>query len=590
VDGPRDAPDIDRSSSRLPQRRGYRADGRSSRQDVVHDGDPSAVKSCAGNEGAVDVPVALLGPQSDLRARVPHTANGTLAGLEAQHACDAPGDLRRLIESSVRMAARVQRDRHHAVHDAMPSQRMDRAREQHAQDTTDGQLAAVFEQLDEVVHWKCVGVRGQAPLDRVRTRLQSARIGRKDRLAAGTEIEAGPLAGPAAEDAAWRQQPPADGIETLVNLKSSHWLTVAHGALNTAGDRNGEHPRSTRRRQPAFLTQNAGFTMSPNDLDRLGEIRADWTLEEVRALFALPFNDLLFHAQRVHRQNFDPNRVQVSTLLSIKTGGCPEDCAYCPQSVRYETTVGRDDLMDLGDVVDAARAAQEGGATRFCMGAAYRNPKPKQLERIKEMVREVRALGLETCATLGMLTPEQARELKDAGLDYYNHNLDTSEAFYGEIVTTRTYQDRLDTLAAVRAAGMSVCCGGILGMGETELDRAQLLHTLATLPQHPESVPINQLVQVEGTPLDGLPPLDPLDLVRTIATARLLMPRSYVRLSAGRTDMSEAVQALCFLAGANSIFYGERLLTTPNPGRTRDDELFARLGLQPETGAAERVT
>ena len=326
--------------------------------------------------------------------------------------------------------------------------------------------------------------------------------------------------------------------------------------------------------------------MLPIDLDRLGEVRTDWTLDEARAIFGLSFNDLLFHAQRVHRQNFDPNRVQVSTLLSIKTGGCPEDCAYCPQSVRYETTVGRDDLMDLGDVVDAARAARKGGATRFCMGAAYRNPKPKQLERIKEMVREVRALGLETCATLGMLTPEQALELKDAGLDYYNHNLDTSEAFYGEIITTRTYQDRLDTLAAVRAAGMNVCCGGILGMGETELDRAQLLHTLATMPQHPESVPINQLVQVEGTPLDGLPPLDPLDLVRTIATARLLMPRSYVRLSAGRTDMSEAVQALCFLAGANSIFYGERLLTTPNPGRTSDDELFARLGLQPETGAA----
>ena len=306
--------------------------------------------------------------------------------------------------------------------------------------------------------------------------------------------------------------------------------------------------------------------MSPKDLDHLGEVRTDWTLDEVRALFALPFNDLLFHAQPVHRRGFDPNRVQVSTLLSIKTGGCPEDCAYCPQSVRYETTVGRDDLMDLGDVVDAARAAREAGATRFCMGAAYRNPKPKQLERINEMVREVRALGLETCATLGMLTPEQALELKGAGLDYYNHNLDTSEAFYGEIITTRTYQDRLDTLAAVRAAGMNVCCGGILGMGETELDRAQLLHTLATLPQHPESVPINQLVQVEGTPLDGLPPLDPLDLVRTIATARLLMPRSYLRLSAGRTDMSEPVQALCFLAGANSIFYGDRLLTTPNPG------------------------
>jgi biotin synthase len=318
------------------------------------------------------------------------------------------------------------------------------------------------------------------------------------------------------------------------------------------------------------------------DLDRLGALRTDWTLEEARALYALPFNDLLFHAQRVHRGNFDPNRVQVSTLLSVKTGGCPEDCAYCPQSVRYDTAVEDEALMDLGAVVAAARAAREAGATRFCMGAAYRSPKPKQLERIKDMVREVNALGLETCATLGMLTPGQARELKDAGLDYYNHNLDTSEAFYGEVITTRSYQDRLDTLQAVRDAGLSVCCGGILGMGETEADRVQLLVTLATLPQHPESVPINQLVQVEGTPLHGRPALDPLDLVRTIATARLLMPRSYLRLSAGRTEMSEAVQALCFLAGANSIFYGERLLTTPNPGRSRDDQLFARLGLAPE--------
>ncbi len=328
--------------------------------------------------------------------------------------------------------------------------------------------------------------------------------------------------------------------------------------------------------------------MATLDLDRLGDVRSDWALEEARELFALPFSDLLFHAQRVHRRYFDPNRVQVSTLLSIKTGGCPEDCAYCPQSARYETQVGREDLLDLSEVLSAAETARRNGATRFCMGAAWRNPKAKQLEQVKTMVREVRALGLETCATLGMLTPAQARELRDAGLDYYNHNLDTSEAFYGEIISTRTYQDRLDTLAAVREAGIAVCCGGILGMGETDLDRVQLLHTLATLPQHPESVPINQLVQVEGTPLHGRPPLDPIDLVRTIATARLLMPRSYVRLSAGRTDMSDAVQALCFLAGANSIFHGERLLTTPNPERSRDEELFARLGIAPQaacTGA-----
>jgi len=327
--------------------------------------------------------------------------------------------------------------------------------------------------------------------------------------------------------------------------------------------------------------------MTTLDLARLGEVRTDWTLGEARALFTLPFNDLVFHAQRVHRTHFDPNRVQVSTLLSIKTGACPEDCAYCPQSVRHETGVEREELLDVAEVVTAAKAARDSGATRFCMGAAYRNPKPKQLEQIKDMVREVRDLGLETCATLGMLTPEQARDLKDAGLDYYNHNLDTSEAFYGEIITTRTYQDRLDTLQAVRDAGLNVCCGGILGMGESELDRVQLLHALATLPQHPESVPINQLVQVKGTPLDGLPPLDPLELVRAIATARLLMPKSHVRLSAGRADMSDAVQALCFLAGANSIFHGEKLLTTPNPGRSRDEELFARLGIEPETAAAQ---
>ena len=322
--------------------------------------------------------------------------------------------------------------------------------------------------------------------------------------------------------------------------------------------------------------------MTAPDLSRLGQVRTDWTLDEARAIFAAPFSDLVFHAQRVHRENFAPNRVQVSTLLSIKTGACPEDCKYCPQSVRYDTGLEREELLELEAVVEAAQAAKAHGATRFCMGAAYRSPKPKQLEQIKRMVREVRALGLETCATVGMLSPEQAHELKDAGLDYYNHNLDTSPGYYGEVITTRTYKDRLDTLQAVRDAGINVCCGGILGMGESEDDRVALLHTLATLPQHPESVPINQLVQVPGTPLHGLPELDPLDLVRAIATARLLMPKSYVRLSAGRTEMDDSVQALCFLAGANSIFYGDRLLTTPNPGRSHDEQMFARLGLETE--------
>ena len=326
--------------------------------------------------------------------------------------------------------------------------------------------------------------------------------------------------------------------------------------------------------------------MNANLVPRIDGTRHDWTVAEVAALYAQPFMDLVHAAQSVHRRHFDPNEVQVSTLLSIKTGGCPEDCAYCPQSARYQTGVEREELMSVGEVVRCARAARDAGATRFCMGAAYRSPKDRQLESIAEMVREVRALGLETCATLGMLTGEQAKTLKGAGLDYYNHNLDTSEAFYGEIITTRTYQDRLDTLDAVRAAGMHVCCGGIVGMGEKREDRVELLQRLATLPEHPESVPINELVQVEGTPLAGTAKLDPLEFVRTIAVARILMPKSHVRLSAGRAGMSDELQALCFLAGANSIFYGEKLLTTGNPDTAHDRELFARLGLRPEGASA----
>jgi biotin synthase len=309
-------------------------------------------------------------------------------------------------------------------------------------------------------------------------------------------------------------------------------------------------------------------------------VRHDWTLDEVWALARLPFNDLLFRAHAVHREYHDPNAVQVSTLVSVKTGGCPEDCAYCPQSVRYETGVGREAMMDAAEVLERARAARAGGATRFCMGAAWRSPKPRQVEQFAGIIREVRALGLETCATLGMLTAEQARTLRDAGLDYYNHNLDTSERYYPKIISTRTYQDRLDTLENVRAAGMKVCCGGIIGLGEEPRDRVEMLHTLATLPAHPDSVPINKLVQVEGTPLAGSAPVDPLDFVRVIALARILMPASVVRLSAGRTDMSDEMQALCFFAGANSIFYGERLLTTPNPDTDHDRTLFSRLGLK----------
>jgi biotin synthase len=315
------------------------------------------------------------------------------------------------------------------------------------------------------------------------------------------------------------------------------------------------------------------------------DVRSSWTIEEVRALHALPFNDLVHRAQSIHRRHFDPNAVQVSTLLSIKTGACPEDCAYCPQSIRYDTGLEREALMEPAAVVARALAAREAGATRFCMGAAWRSPKDRDLGKVVEMVEGVAALGLETCATLGMLTPAQAKRLKDAGLEYYNHNLDTSEAFYGEIITTRTYQDRLDTLAAVREAGIRVCCGGILGMGESAADRVAFLHTLATLDPHPESVPINNLVQVPGTPLAGAPALDPIEFVRVIALARILMPRSHVRLSAGRAQMSDELQALCFLAGANSIFYGEKLLTTGNPDTASDAALFGRLGIRPEPAA-----
>ena len=324
----------------------------------------------------------------------------------------------------------------------------------------------------------------------------------------------------------------------------------------------------------------------PDHTARLSEIpetavRHDWTRTEVQALFDMPFSDLLFQAQTVHRQHFDPNAVQVRTLLSIKTGGCPDDCKYCPQRVHHESGLEPERLMDVNEVVEAAQRAKAAGASRFCMGAAWRNPKGKNFERVLEMVSRVRDEGLETCATLGMLDEEQTRQLKDAGLDYYNHNLDTSPEFYGEIITTRTWEDRLDTLTHVREAGINVCCGGIIGMGESRADRISMLAELANLPEHPGSVPINRLVRVEGTPLDQQQEIGSIEFVRTIAVARILMPLSYVRLSAGRTEMNDEMQALCFLAGANSIFYGEKLLTTGNPDTASDDALFEKLGLHP---------
>jgi len=308
--------------------------------------------------------------------------------------------------------------------------------------------------------------------------------------------------------------------------------------------------------------------------------RKRWSVAEIEALFALPFNDLLFRAQQVHRAHFDPNAIQRSTLLSIKTGGCSEDCGSCPQPARYDTGLEKEALLPLGEVLENARAAKAKGASRFCMGAAWRGPKEKDLAPVLDMVREVKALGLETCVTLGMLKEGQAEQLKKAGLDYYNHNIDTSPEFYGQIITTHTLKDRLDTLEKVRDAGINVCCGGIVGLGETKKSRAALLAELANMNPPPDSVPINNLVQVEGTPLDKAEPIDPFDFVLMIAAARITMPESYVRLSAGRQELGEGIQALCFMAGANSIFYGERLLTTDNPDADSDDALFARLGLK----------
>jgi len=321
---------------------------------------------------------------------------------------------------------------------------------------------------------------------------------------------------------------------------------------------------------------------SANQNSRQASVRHDWQVDDITDLFTLPFSDLMFRAQTVHRQSFDANEVQVSTLLSIKTGACPEDCKYCPQSAHNDTGLEAERLMKVKEVLSEAEAAKQAGASRFCMGAAWKNPRAKDMPYVLEMVREVKAMGLETCMTLGMLDGDQAQQLSDAGLDYYNHNLDTSPEYYGSIITTRTYQDRLDTLHNVRDAGMKVCAGGIVGMGENLRDRVSLLQQLANMPMHPESVPINMLVKVEGTPLDQVEDLESFDFIRTIAVARIVMPASHVRLSAGREEMNEQMQALCFMAGANSIFYGDRLLTTDNPAANKDRALFTKLGIRPE--------
>ncbi len=322
----------------------------------------------------------------------------------------------------------------------------------------------------------------------------------------------------------------------------------------------------------------------------MSEIRNNWSKQEISVLFELPFNDLLYKAQSIHRENFNPNQVQISTLLSIKTGACPEDCGYCSQSANNDAEVERERLLPLDEVMEQAQQAKDSGATRFCMGAAWRNPTDKNLDKVIDMIIGVKEMGLETCVTLGMLSHNQSHRLKEAGLDYYNHNIDTSPEYYGDVITTRTFDDRLDTLQHVRDAGINVCSGGIVGMGEKQADRVSFLQQLANLPKHPESVPINMLVQVEGTPLHGVKEIEPFQFIRTIAVARIIMPESVVRLSAGRTEMSDETQALCFLAGANSIFYGDRLLTTDNPDENHDLQLFAKLGINTHEGESEEKT
>ena len=513
---------------------------------------------------------AGAGPQVALLGR--GAAALEQAGTERQAECPgrALADDGRLVVAALEIARAMERHRQDDFRQR-PRDGAPRLRKQQAEQPPVGRLAMELQCLHAVVDGPVVPqgrdeeVAGRHPQ---RGRTANGRGSRQRALAGLAQVD-----GLALAIAAPRRQAQQAGRR---QAEAHGRTTPAHDcrpAQTDVVDNEAQAPEHAR----IFAAPNGPGHVT-NPLPSPGNAM-NWTVAEVERLFALPFLDLLFAAQQVHREHHDPRAVQLSTLLSIKTGACPEDCAYCPQSIRHESGVGREGLLPLETVRERARAAKAAGATRFCMGAAWRSPKPQDIERVAAMVRAVRALGLETCATLGMLTPAAARQLKDAGLDYYNHNLDTSARYYGEIITTRTYQDPLDTLAAVRDAGLRVCCGGIIGMGEGVRDRAALLVTLAGLPEPPQSVPINRLVPVRGTPLADAPPLDPFDFVRTIAVARIVLPRATLRLSAGRETMSDELQALCFLAGAGSIFHGERLLTTGNPDATRDQQLLARLGL-----------
>ena len=539
-------------------------------------------------EGTANIAPAAIGRQLGLSPGRTSPAQDRRPGQALQRPAQIAAEHLGLIEAAGPAAAGVQRHGHHQLR-SRPASGVDAAGHELGQHATGSQIAAELEALDQGFGGTAIGKGRKGRIEgRQSGRAATAQAHRVDplqttALTAGLDPVELRFASPAAVETgtAGQSADQTDGrIQPAVNLEQA--LQVDKSA-------------PTSGYLPSCHANVLPLPMPTPELS----IRNDWRHDEVEALFELPFADLLHRAQGLHRQHFDPNEVQVSTLLSIKTGRCPEDCKYCPQSVRWNTGLEDEDLLPLHVVRDAARRARESGAERFCMGAAWRRPKDRQLDQVIEMLKVVRDEGLETCLTLGMLTPDQAHKLRDAGLDYYNHNLDTSPEYYQEIISTRSYDDRLQTLEAVRQSGMKVCCGGIIGMGESRADRAGLIQALANLPEHPQSVPINQLVQVPGTPLDGTDPIDPLEFVRTIAVARIVLPASRVRLSAGREDMSDELQALCFLAGANSIFYGDKLLTTGNPDVERDDRLFERLGINrgkatlqsgsPETAACDRL-
>ncbi len=607
------SPDIDALDTASAQGFGHRVHSGAGGDDIVDDRHMTGAWVFDDLESIFEVDPTLFGRQTGLRRGRARPYTGVDSKRDAEQARNGPGDFGRLVETALLVAGGVQGNRNQPPR---PLRQGGQAFCHQCSEQSGARIMGIeFEGVQQMTHGLLIAKYRPGSIESGRMNLAVAAYERRRSQRSSAAQAAGLMVGErpctgrakvspghariAAQEAGRRIKPILYNRQALVQYSRGRQKErgvlrlqeLYHNALAATAFGSEFEPTSISPLQGGTAScacleirrMRADSVNVQSVSHAVTDIRHDWQLAEVKALFRLPFNDLLYRAQAVHRRHFDANEIQISSLLSIKTGACSEDCAYCPQSARYDTAVKREHLMPLEDVLKAAAQAKAQGASRFCMGAAWRSPKDRDLEQVARMIEGVSSLGLETCVTLGMLTDRQAHRLKEAGLDYYNHNLDTSEAYYAEIITTRTYQDRLDTLRRVRDAGIHVCCGGIVGMGESEDDRAKLLLELAALPQHPESVPINLLVQVAGTPLAGTEKLDPFIFVRTIAVARILMPASRVRLSAGRTAMSDEMQALCFFAGANSIFYGERLLTTENPLVERDRGLFDRLGLRMET-------